>query len=156
LVWLVRHHGPHVDPEQVALGRRAFRRCLDEVMERLLRFDTVLAALKQGVYAPHVRAASLLLDRGGESPAPQLPASTIARPLALLVSVEPTLASVPQPHVVGGQLFEVYWTLTEADRAALESALRLRDQSAAGVAITVAAVGPRVCLGALREVLSLG
>jgi len=140
------------------IGARAFARCCAEVRERLQRLDEELAHLRRGYYAPAIRAASLLLDRvSGHAPLAGAPlASEITRPLAVLVVVEPTAAAVPQPYLQDGRLLEPHWTLSDADRAALETALRLRDRARAGVTIHVAAVAPRAAAGVLREALSLG
>src|SRR5207302_523520 len=63
---------------------------------------------------------------------------------------------VPQPHVQDGRLLESYRVLTDADRAALETALRLRDQAEAPVTVQVVAVGPASVAPLLREAVSLG
>jgi electron transfer flavoprotein-quinone oxidoreductase len=139
-----------------AVGRRALARCGTEVRDRLRRFDEELARLRRGHYAPEVRAAALLFDRAAQPvPAVRLP-SHISRPLSILVVVEPTAAAVPHPYVVEGRLLEPYWSLGEADRSALEVALRLRDEASAPLTVQVAAVGPRGVGQVLREVLSLG
>jgi electron transfer flavoprotein alpha subunit len=122
----------------------------------LRRFQEELAHLRRGFYAVEVRAADLLLQHGDRAAAPVPPRSQITRPLSVLVIVEPTVAAVPQPHVAVGRLLEAHWTLSPADRSALETALRLRDQAAAPVMVQVAAVGPRGAAQALREALSLG
>jgi electron transfer flavoprotein-quinone oxidoreductase len=161
LAWLARQHP--VDettdpPEQVDLGRRALARCGDEVRSRLRRFDEDLTHLRRGYYAPEIRAASLLFDALSQSSGEPVaaPATRITRPFSVLVVVEPSVAAVPLPYVVEGRLLEPYLTLSEADRSALETALRLRDRATAPVSITVAAAGPRRLAQALREVLSLG
>jgi hypothetical protein len=43
------------------LGRRVLAHCHAQIRDRLFRFDEDLAALRRGYYAPHVRAAALLL-----------------------------------------------------------------------------------------------
>jgi alkylation response protein AidB-like acyl-CoA dehydrogenase/flavin-dependent dehydrogenase/electron transfer flavoprotein alpha/beta subunit/ferredoxin-like protein FixX len=157
LAWLDRlaHADENAEPPaKVATGRGALAACQAEVRNRLRRFDEELARLRRGYYAPEVRAASLLFDRAADTPPPR-PVSTITLPLSVLVVVEPSAAEVPQPHVAGGQLLDAHLTLTAADRAALETALRLRDAGGA-VTIQVAAVGSRGCGQVLREVLSLG
>jgi len=58
--------------------------------------------------------------------------------------------------VSDGKLLEPHFVLRDADRAALETALRLRDEASAPVTIEVAAVGLRGTAQALREVISLG
>jgi electron transfer flavoprotein-quinone oxidoreductase len=144
------------DGPAIEVGARAFARCCAEVRERLQRLDEELAQLRRGFYAPPIRAASLLLDRSTHPDAPRAPVSQIARSLSVLVVVEPTAAGVPRPYMLDGKLLEPHWTLSEADRSALEMALRLRDQAQAVVSIQVAAVAPRSAAPALREVLSLG
>src|SRR5207244_3645259 len=69
---------------------------------------------------------------------------------------EPTAAAAPHPRFVGGHLLEHHFSLSAADQSALEIALRLRDEAAAGVTIQVAAVGPKGCAQVLRQALSLG
>jgi alkylation response protein AidB-like acyl-CoA dehydrogenase/flavin-dependent dehydrogenase/electron transfer flavoprotein alpha subunit/electron transfer flavoprotein alpha/beta subunit/ferredoxin-like protein FixX len=143
---------------QLATARRALARCQAEVVDRLQRFDEELAHLRRGYYAPEIRAASLLFDR--ETRAPEGVAvtalSSISRPLHLLVVVAPMPPNSPHLHVADGRLMESYFTLGEADRAALETALRLRDDAVAPVTIEVAAVGPRTLAPLLREPISLG
>jgi alkylation response protein AidB-like acyl-CoA dehydrogenase/flavin-dependent dehydrogenase/ferredoxin-like protein FixX len=137
------------------LGRRALLRCVYEVRDRLRRFDEELTHLRRGYYAPEVRAARLSfqqVEKLRSSP----PSSHITRPLTVLVVLEPTVAELPQPRVQAGQLLEAHWDLSEADRAALEVALRLRDQAEAAVTFHVAAVGPRGATPVLRQALSLG
>jgi electron transfer flavoprotein alpha subunit len=72
------------------------------------------------------------------------------------VIVEPSATLVAAPHVINGRLAETHFTLTDADRSALETAVRLRDQAAAPVTIQVMAVGPREHSQALHEALNLG
>jgi electron transfer flavoprotein-quinone oxidoreductase len=166
LAWLSRQIPPDENSEVsplVEIGRRALARCGDEVRNRLRRFDEDLTHLRRGYYAPEIRAASLLF----KSPAPSGVSgfgekgegsllSRITRPLSIMVVVEPTAAMVPEPYVVQGRLVEPYLALGDADRAALESALRIRDQAEAPVSLTVALVGPRRSAAVLREALSLG
>jgi alkylation response protein AidB-like acyl-CoA dehydrogenase/flavin-dependent dehydrogenase/ferredoxin-like protein FixX len=141
---------------KLSVARRAVARCLTEVRHRLARFDEELAQLRRGYYAPEVRAASLLFDRVTLA-APTLPISSqITSALSILVVVEPSAFALPHPQVSGGRLLEAYLALNDADQSALEAALRLRDEAAAPVTITVAAVGPKGCAQVLREALSLG
>jgi electron transfer flavoprotein-quinone oxidoreductase len=141
---------------RATVGRRALARCLGEIRGRLRRFDGELAALRRGHYSPAVRAASLLFQRAGQ-PAPVFaPRSQVTRPLSVLVVLDPPAPGVPQPRVADGRLLEPYRVLGEADRAALETALRLRDAAEAPVTIQVAAVGPASVAPHLREALSLG
>jgi alkylation response protein AidB-like acyl-CoA dehydrogenase len=159
LAWLSRQNlaDDNAEPSpQVELGRRAFGRCGNEIRQRLRRFEEDLTHLRRGFYAPEIRAAALLFDQVPQTQAATAPASRITRPLGLLVVVEPSAAAVPHPYVVGGRLLEPHLSLNEADRSALEMALRIRDQAAARVMITVAAVGPRGGALLLREALSLG
>jgi alkylation response protein AidB-like acyl-CoA dehydrogenase/electron transfer flavoprotein alpha subunit len=169
LTWLIRQNP--VDetsdpPAQVDLGRRALARCGREGQSRLRRFDEDLAHLRRGFYAPEIRAAALLFDTRMHpavvSPEAKIgqeelgPHGGIRRPFSVLVVVEPSAGGVPNPYVVKGRLCEPHLTLHEGDRSALETALRLRDGASAPVSITVAAVGPRCLVPALREILSLG
>ncbi len=158
VAWLVRREENEEGTEDpvIRTGQRAFARCLAEVRRRLHHFDEELPHLKRGFYAPQVRAAELLFARQTEKRPPTPPASTITRDLAILVVVEPGPGSVPRPHVDAGTLLEPYWTLNEADRAALEMALRVRDQAEYRVRLTVATVGSPSLGHPLREVLSLG
>jgi hypothetical protein len=103
-----------------------------------------------------VRAATLLFHKAARPQAAPPPRSRITRPLAVLVVLGPPVPGVPQPHVEEGRLLEPYRVLTDADRAALETALRLRDQAEAPVTVQVAAVGPASVGPLLREVVSLG
>lgn len=138
------------------LGRRAFYRCCSEVRGRLQRFDEELTHLRRGYYAPEIRAASLLFDQAKHTVAAPPPASRITRPLSVLVILEPSAASSPHPCVQRGRLKEAWWTLTDADQAALETALRLRDQGGAYVQVHVAAVGPKGIAALLRLAICRG
>ncbi len=157
LAWLERQNAEDDTAEpapRAEVGRQALARCQAEVRQRLRRFDEELTHLRRGYYAPAVRAAALLFDQSTErQPTPER-ANLVQRPLSVLVVVEPAPAAVPHPHVVAGRLLEAHWTLTEADRSALETALRVRDAASAPVTVHVAAVGPRRVAQALREVLS--
>jgi electron transfer flavoprotein alpha subunit len=142
-------------PAALGVGRRAALRCQQEIRQRLTQFDEELTHLRRGFYAAEVRGASLLFQRQGQLPRPEPLVSEITKPLSVLVIIEPSPADVPEPYVSGGRLAEPYLTLNNADRSALETALSLRDQAHAPVLMTVAAVGPRWFLQALREVVSL-
>jgi alkylation response protein AidB-like acyl-CoA dehydrogenase/flavin-dependent dehydrogenase/ferredoxin-like protein FixX len=159
LAWLSRSSQADeaADPSpKMELARRALARCFFEIRRRLQRFDEELAHLRRGYYAPEVRAASLLFDRTVEAqPAPRL-SSRLTRSLSVLIVLDPLTAEVPQPYVAAGRLLEPYLSWTEADRAALESALRIRDEAAAPVSIQVAAVGSRGTVPVLREAFHRG
>ncbi|HYT90677.1 MAG TPA: acyl-CoA dehydrogenase family protein, partial [Gemmataceae bacterium] len=158
LVFLTRQaHGPQpVGFSQIDVGFRAFARCLDEIRIRLKRFDEELLNLRRGLYSPAVRAATLLFHDAAHAKPATPPRSRITRPLSILVILDPPTPGVPQPHVADGRLLEPYRVLTLADRAALETALRLRDQADAPVTVQVAAVGPASVGQLLRETISLG
>jgi alkylation response protein AidB-like acyl-CoA dehydrogenase/flavin-dependent dehydrogenase/electron transfer flavoprotein alpha subunit/electron transfer flavoprotein alpha/beta subunit/ferredoxin-like protein FixX len=137
-------------------ARRALASCHAEIRDRLQRFDEELTHLRRGYYAPEIRAASLLFDRQAwESHAAEL-RSTISRPLQVLVVVVPTPPNTPQLHVSDGRLMETHFTFSDSDRAALEAALRLREQAVGPVTIEVAGVGPRSFAPLMREAISLG
>jgi alkylation response protein AidB-like acyl-CoA dehydrogenase/flavin-dependent dehydrogenase/electron transfer flavoprotein alpha subunit/ferredoxin-like protein FixX len=158
LAWLERQAQADESAEplpKLELAQRALNRCNAEVRHRLRRFDEELAHLRRGYYAPEIRAASLLFDRRETSPHAPAVASQVERPLSVLVVVEPTVAA-PRPQVAGGRLLEAYWTLSEADRSALEMVLRWRDEATAPVHVQVAAIGPKGYAQVLRETLSLG
>ncbi|MBY0526414.1 MAG: FAD-binding protein [Gemmataceae bacterium] len=169
LAWLNRHElaaGEEDTPAEAMrgshwslvaeVGHRALTRCLSEVRDRLRRFDEELAHLRRGYYAPQIRAASLLFDRATKPQMPARPTSAIAKPLSILVVLEPSATTLPHPYLQDGKLLEPYWTLTDTDRAALETALRLRDEASASIAIQAIAVGPRGAATVLREALNLG
>jgi alkylation response protein AidB-like acyl-CoA dehydrogenase/flavin-dependent dehydrogenase/ferredoxin-like protein FixX len=154
LTWLSRMGD--ADPELLATGRRALTRCQAEVENRLTRFAAELVRLRQGRYAPEIRAASLLFDHK-KTPAAGAPASTIDRSFSILVVLDPPTPGAPHPHTQDGKLVEPYRVLTEGDRAALETALRLRDAAGATpVNIQVTSAGPAAAATLLRETLSLG
>jgi hypothetical protein len=158
LAWLVRRGESDESEEPAArldVGRRVLAHCHAEVRDRLFRFDEDLAALRRGYYAPHVRAAELLSRPDPEPPTPT-PVSDIRRPLRVLVVVEPGPAETIAAPDGGGRVLESLWTLGDADRAALENALRLRDAAPELMTVEVAAVGPPRVGPALREVISLG
>jgi alkylation response protein AidB-like acyl-CoA dehydrogenase/flavin-dependent dehydrogenase/electron transfer flavoprotein alpha subunit/ferredoxin-like protein FixX len=139
-------------------AHRALDHCHAAIRERLQRFDEELTHLRRGFYAPEVRAASLLFDRAAHGDAEKaiVPPSRVTRPLHVLVVLTAGPANVPQVPVVSGRLMEPYLVLSDADRAALETSLRLREQSVSPVTVEVAAVGPRGLVPLLREAISLG
>jgi electron transfer flavoprotein-quinone oxidoreductase len=158
LAWLSRREMADENAEPspgIAVARRAVRRCQLEVRERLKLFDDELTHLRRGYYAPQVRAASLLFrDAVRTAPASQ-PASSV--PLSVLVILDTLAPGVPHPRVIDGRLMEPYRVLSDADRSALEVALRLRDVTKlAEIRIEVVAVGPPSVAPVLREALSLG
>lgn len=146
--------------ELLQRGHGALLRCHVEVRNRLQRFDEELTHLRRGFYAPEIRAASLLFLHGDNSERPQLRAEvampSATRALRVLVVVEPSAACVPHPHVSQERLIEPRLALSDADRAALETALRIRDSAAIRVHVEVWAVAARTALAALREAISLG
>lgn len=147
------------DVSRLAIARNALERCHAEIRERLTRFDEELTHLRRGFYAPEVRAASLLFDRDAHAAgehAVAVPPSRVTRPLHVLVVLTPAPPNVPHLHVANGRLMEPYLTFTDADRASLEAALRLREQAVSPVTLEVAVVGPRGLMPLLREAISLG
>jgi alkylation response protein AidB-like acyl-CoA dehydrogenase/flavin-dependent dehydrogenase/electron transfer flavoprotein alpha subunit/ferredoxin-like protein FixX len=141
---------------QSEIGRRASVRCAADIRRRMRRFEEELIHLRRGYYGPEIRAASLLFDVSEKKTPAAGPNSCIARPLSILVIVEPSAAAIPKPRLVDGRLAEPYLPLNSADQAALETALCLRDQAKAQVSIQVVAVGPRGYVQVLREIQSLG
>ena len=182
LAWLSRRDMADENAEPspaIALARRALARCQLQVRQRLKRFDDELTHLRRGYYAPEIRAAALLFRQAAITIPPRLPASRITRSLSVLVVIDTLSPGVPHPHLERGRLEEPYRVLSEADRAALETALRLRDtarlasggrqppdyssnqgpdgpRSPAAVAVEVVAVGPPSAAQVLREALALG
>jgi electron transfer flavoprotein-quinone oxidoreductase len=138
------------------IGRRAFARCNAEIRTRLRRFDEELTHLRRGYYAPEVRAASLLFDRASDHLLPDATSSRVERSLRVLVIVESLEPLAPQPLVEGDRMLEPELAISKADRWALETALRLRDQATVSVYVEVAMVGSRRTAGLLREVIDLG
>jgi electron transfer flavoprotein-quinone oxidoreductase len=158
VAWLKRYartHGSDV-AQRVELGQRAFYRCLGEIRSRLERFDVELEELRWWRHAPAVRAASLMFALSGDAALAEAPVSRITRPLSVLVVLDSLTPGVPEPRVVDGQLLEPYRILHDADRAALETALRLRDQAPTLVELQTVSVGPSATTQALRELLNLG
>jgi flavin-dependent dehydrogenase len=159
LAWLSRQSTVEEESEpgpKVQLARRALRRCAGEVRNRWQRFDEELIHLRRGYYAPEVRAASLLFRRTSVPPPAEEPKTRIDRPLAVLILVQTTAGVRPKRQRGEDQLLDSYVSWTPGDRAALETALRLRDQATASVRVEVAAVGRSGMAGVLREALSLG
>jgi alkylation response protein AidB-like acyl-CoA dehydrogenase/flavin-dependent dehydrogenase/electron transfer flavoprotein alpha subunit/ferredoxin-like protein FixX len=159
LAWLSRLARPDENaepPPQVELGRRALARCGSEVRDRLKRFDEELTHLRRGYYAPEIRAAALLFRQAARTEPAAPPASRIARPLAVLAVLGPAVPGAPELHLADGRLLEPYRVLAEADRAALETALALRDAASEPCQVEVIAVGPASMVPLLREVISLG
>jgi electron transfer flavoprotein-quinone oxidoreductase len=152
LAWLDR---AHADEDSPAPGRpaglQALARCHATVRDALHRFGEDLAALRRGYVAPHLRVPPLLRQA---TPAPAAsPPSHIRRPLRVLVFLEPRPAVLATAE--GEQVLETYWALGGSDRAALETALRLRDAAPGQVRLQAAALGPRRIGPLLREVHSL-
>jgi alkylation response protein AidB-like acyl-CoA dehydrogenase/electron transfer flavoprotein alpha subunit/electron transfer flavoprotein alpha/beta subunit/ferredoxin-like protein FixX len=137
------------------LGSSAFTRCVAEARCRMGRFDEELSHLRRGFYAPEVRAATLLFEQKAASAAAPL-VSHLHRPLRILVVLDPLGGPSPHPWVCNGALGEPFRTWSEADRAALENALRCRDAGPEQVTIQVAAIGSRAMIPALHEALRLG
>jgi electron transfer flavoprotein-quinone oxidoreductase len=159
LAWLSRLNRPDENAEpspQVELGRHAFARCAGEVRDRLRRFEEELTHLRRGYYAPEVRAASLLFRQAGQPQTPPVPPSRITRPLQVLVLLGPPVPAVPELHLGDGGVLEPHRVLAEADRAALETALCLRDAAPDLCRVRVAAVGPPSSVSLLREALGRG
>jgi electron transfer flavoprotein-quinone oxidoreductase len=138
---------------QQDLGRRLLARCCGEVRDRLHRFDEDLSAMRRGYLAPHLRAAELLHQTQPSATKARL-TSSIQRPLRLLVVVEPEPALLATED--GDRALEAYWALTAADRAALENALRLRDDAPDLVTVEVLAFGPPRVVPRLQEILGRG
>lgn len=145
------------EASKIAVGQAAFRRAVNEIRLRLQWFDDELAQAQAGHYAPVIRAADLLFDHAAHQQR-HLPTlrSTLTGPLSILVILEPSAAAVPAPYVHDGHLLESYWALTEADQAALETALRLRDEAPGQVSITAAVIGGRGLEALVREVAAHG
>lgn len=158
LAWLSRKAADEdAEPSpKVAIARRAVARCYAQVSDRLRRFDEELTHLRRGYYAPEVRAAALLFDHAQESASAASLRSRIARPVKILVVLEPFAGGLPEIQVSDGRVLEPYLTLGDAGRSALEAALRLRDQDPGRVSVEVAAVAPKQAAQTLREALSLG
>lgn len=157
VAWLDRqaHQDEDAEPSPLLLvGRKALQHCQQEVRQRLRRFDEELAHLRRGFYAPEIRAANLLFNHAAEPETAPGITHTIAAPLSVLVVVEPSVERTTQPLVVEGQVAEPHWTLSAADRSALEVALQLRDQGEGQVQLTVVGVGPAAAVAALREAQS--
>jgi electron transfer flavoprotein alpha/beta subunit len=74
----------------------------------------------------------------------------------VLVLLEPAPVRLPRQEADGPPPGSCGWRLGEADGAALEAALRLRDAAPGLVALQVAAAGPPAVGPLLREVLGLG
>jgi electron transfer flavoprotein-quinone oxidoreductase len=149
LLWLATQN----EPLFLEAGQRAFTRCAEDIRRRLKWFDAEFAQVQRGHYATFIRAADLMFDAEAHHQATvQVPHSEVEEPLNVLVLLEPSATSVPRPFVREGQLLEAYWTLTEADQAALEMALRLRDQAPDKVQVSALAVGSPALLPLLREV----
>ncbi|MDW8266230.1 MAG: acyl-CoA dehydrogenase family protein, partial [Gemmataceae bacterium] len=140
----------------LAVGQAAFHRCLAEVEHRLGRWDTAWNLWRQGYDTAEIRAASLLLESDGDSVSEAPAKSVITQPLRVLVVVEPVPVLELLPGDGDMSLQQPCWTLSAADGAALELALRLRDEATAVVSIDVAAAAPAAAGSALREALSLG
>lgn len=149
LLWLAGQN----EPTLLEVGKRAFDRGAEEIRRRLRWFDEEFADVQKGRYAPVIRAADLMFDAEAHHQA-QTPVlhSEIAEPLNLLVVLEPSPLNVPRPFVREGQLLEAYWALTDADQAALEMALRIRDQALGKVQVSALAVVSPALIPLLQEV----
>jgi electron transfer flavoprotein-quinone oxidoreductase len=158
LAWLERTSS--ADRPSSKVGRLALVHCFDEVRIRLKRFDEELMHLRRGYYAPEVRAASLLLQEATQyaesEPFLQATKEPSCKPLSILVIMEPTAGKIPHPQVLDAKLLEPFLPLSESSRAALETALRIRDLNSGPVTIEVVAIGSQRSSQVLREALSLG
>lgn len=158
LAWLHGCSQPLNHPPSTETGQNALSRCLHEIQLRLSWFRAEWQDVKRGCYAPVVRAADLMFDdlQHGTALEEFHHPNRIEQPLHVLVLLEPHLASVPQPATLDGRLLETYWSLSEADAAALETALRLRDAAPNQVRLTAAMIGGQGLVPLLREVAARG
>jgi electron transfer flavoprotein alpha subunit len=155
LAWVARREATDDDTPPspaVYLGRAALRFCTAQVRECLRRGRDGLSRLRRGQYAPAIHATSLLFHHA--TPAHVWSTSKATRLLSILVIVEPQAVSGPRPHLERGRLLATHWSLPAADRAALATAIRWREQATAKVSITVAAVGPLALASSLQEILA--
>ncbi len=157
LFWLKGCKAKLKQPSCTETGQLALARCLNEVRWRLQWFAEEWQRIEACQYAATIRTADLMFDRLQHASHYGVTwSSVIEKPLHVLVVLEPNVAAVPQPAVHDGQLLESYWSLSEADGAALEAALRLRDQAPKEVHITAAMVGGRCLLSLMREIAARG
>jgi alkylation response protein AidB-like acyl-CoA dehydrogenase/flavin-dependent dehydrogenase/electron transfer flavoprotein alpha subunit/ferredoxin-like protein FixX len=142
-------------PEDVAdkiqCGKRALNRCFGETRRRLHRSDDEMARLRRGYYHSSVRAADLMYAPSS-LPGPVRQACHLGQQLRVLVILEVLSIRPPHPAVVDGHLAESRLDLSASDRAALETALGLRDQCGDNLAIDVYAIGLPASAAAMREI----
>jgi electron transfer flavoprotein-quinone oxidoreductase len=140
------------------ITRRAVAAMRRKTRLRLADLADSLAALRQGLYPPEVRAASLMM-RAESRPAPWRGAGTahsITRPVQIfvLVDLEPSVS--PQPALDRGGWAEAYYRLDTADAGAVALARQIAAASSAPVRVIAAGVGPRRSAKILEEALAAG
>jgi alkylation response protein AidB-like acyl-CoA dehydrogenase/electron transfer flavoprotein alpha subunit len=129
------------------------------------------ALLKQGIYPPNIRVATLvfeehehpesvaaLLRSANKPPETQVPAlrRSAATSLTIAVLLKPVPLLSPRPHVRDGKLLESHFEINPFDRAALIEALRLKRSSLARVYITTISAAPAYARELLQSTLAMG
>jgi alkylation response protein AidB-like acyl-CoA dehydrogenase/electron transfer flavoprotein alpha/beta subunit len=135
-----------------------------EIAARMTRFREMLDQARAGLYPPEVRLATLLthVDRPAADGTRDaavgvtVQAQDAGAPLEIAVLVKATPKLSPRPRLEDGQLLEPGWGLDPAAAAALDAALRLKAEHAAGTRVTALALGPAHAAETLRHALALG
>ncbi len=137
--------------------RRAVKRLELKVRQLLVGVSDGLAALRQGVYPPHVRAANLMMAATAREDA-RLAAAVhqITRPIQIAVVVEPEPTLSPQPLVADGRWAETHYQLDPADATAVATARTIADTATAAARVVVVGVGLRRAARALETALAAG
>ena len=113
-------------------------------------FERELELLKEGLYQPTVRAATLALQAVEHAkPAHARIELPSASHFVVVANVVPVLS--PQPRVYDGELLETCFEFDAASRTALEQALEVPQAR-----VSVLTVAPRYAVDLLRRALALG
>jgi electron transfer flavoprotein-quinone oxidoreductase len=141
----------------VRIVRRSLQRLALKTRQLLASVSDDLAALRQGVYPPQVRAANLMMAAPAhEDSRPAAAAHQITRPVQIAVVVEPEPTLSPVPLLADGRWAETHYQLDAADAAAVATARTIADAATAATRVVVVGVGPRRAARALETALAAG
>jgi len=177
--WVLRHLDAAQDAAyrdwSIRMARRIVARLGHKVKQRLRHVTESMTALRQGLYPPEIRAASLMMaetkegekgDRYLLCEAPSGPfrqkvpvpffAHEVSRAIQIVVVVEmdPTIA--PRPALADGRWAESDYRLDHADATTLALARSIASAATAPARIVVVGAGPRRAARILEEALASG
>ena len=177
--WLLTNIADQSLPEDVRhrdLAMQAttgyFEKAGREVQSLDATFLKEFALLKQGIYPPNIRVATLVFEEH-EHATTDVGAALVAarsakprgehamcdhkdRPYTIVVLIKTVPVLSPRPHVRDGKLLESCFEINPFDRAALVEALRLKRCSPACVHITTISAAPAYGRELLQGTLAMG